>query len=388
VASVDLDAMVGLAGALVRTRSRAGIDGYGDVVEVLTAWQREAGLEPRVLTRDGSPVAVVINVVGARPGRHIVLDACLDTAAVNDPEAWSFPPFAGDVVDGWLRGRGAADSKAAVAVFSGIAADLAPRAGELAGRLTVLADLDEHTGGFAGIRAFLEDALPDGVFVGYPGPDHVVIGGRGVLRARITVHGEAGHTGSSRPVRNALVKAARLVHLLTHASPRGVDPVMGLPGKVTVTSLHGGADGVFSVVPSTAIIEVDVRLTPSFDADAARELLAHVLDRADAERPADRPSTIAEVGETWPPFRLPDDHWLPAALVAGARDAGLDPALKVAGPSNIGNLLGQLGVPATAGFGPEHQGLHGTDEAVRVDSIPAVARAYRRAVLQLLDPTS
>ena len=166
MASVDLDAMVGLAGALVRTRSRAGIDGYGDVVEVLTAWQREAGLEPRVLTRDGSPVAVVINVVGARPGRHIVLDACLDTAAVNDPEAWSFPPFAGDVVDGWLRGRGTADSKTAIAVFSGIAADLAPRACEVAGQLTALADLDEHSGGFAGIRTFLEEASPDGVFVG------------------------------------------------------------------------------------------------------------------------------------------------------------------------------------------------------------------------------
>lgn len=381
----DTTALVALTGDLVRAPSRGGIDDYRPVVDVLTSWQSTAGLSPRVLTRDGRPVAVVVDVVGGRPGRHIVLDAPLDTAAVADESAWSRDPFGGEIADGWLYGRGAADAKAGIAVFSSVAAELAAHREDLAGRLTVLADLDEHTGGFAGIRTYLDDEHPDGVFIGYPGIDRVVVGGRGVLRARVTVHGQAGHTGSSRPVRNALVKASRLVHLLTLSTPKDVDPDLGLPGKVTVTSIHGGEQGVFSVVPDTAVIEADIRLTPSFDAAAARALLAQVVELADDERPAPRPSRVEEAGQSWPPFRLPAGHWLASALLDGAHTAGLDPTAAVAGPSNIGCLLSGLGIPATAGFGADYRGLHGTDEAIRVDSLPPVHAAYRTAVQHLLD---
>jgi acetylornithine deacetylase/succinyl-diaminopimelate desuccinylase-like protein len=60
------------------------------------------------------------------------------------------------------------------------------------------------------------------------------------------------------------------------------------------------------------------------------------------------------------------------------------PAAKVAGPSNIGNYLARLGIPATAGFGVDYQGLHGTDERIRLDSIPVVQAAYHQALLTLL----
>lgn len=376
--------LVELTRDLVRAPSRGGIDPYGPVVDVLAGWLRGAGLEPRVLSDGLGPVAVAVDVEGQRPGRHLVLDACLDTASLGDEAAWTVDPFGGDLVDGWLYGRGAADSKSGAAVFAHVAADLA-QAGLPAGRLTVLCDLDEHTGGFAGIRRYLEGGVsPDAVMIGYPGLGRIVTGGRGVLRVRITIHGEAGHTGSSRPVRNALVKASRLVHLLTCVSPKDVDAELGLPGKVTVTAIHGGQPGVFSVVPDTAVVEVDVRLTASFDADAARGLLAKVVARSDAERPAPRPSLVEEVGSVWPAFRVPDTHWLTGALLAGARSAGLDPAPAVAGPSNIGCLLAGLGIPALAGFGADYRGLHGTDEAIRVASLPAVHAAYRHAALRLL----
>lgn len=385
--TVETDLLVSLIGDLVRAPSRAGVDPYGPVVDVLTGWMRGTGLAPRVLMDGGQPVAVTATVTGERPGRHLALDACLDTAGLGDEAAWSVDPFGGEIRDGWLYGRGAADSKAAVAVFSRIAATLDP--GELAGSLTVLFDLDEHTGGFAGVRRFLEDAgRVDGVAIGYPGVGRVVVGGRGVLRARCVVHGEAGHTGSSRPVRNALVKAARLVHLLTVVQPREVDPELGLPGKVTVTTVQGGTPGSFSMVPDAAVVEVDIRLVPSFPATATEDLLGKLLARLDDEQPAPRPSTLEIVGEAWPPFRLPDRHWLPASLIDGARAAGLDPVPYVAGPSNIACLLARLGIPATAGFGVDYRGLHGTDEAINLSTLPQVEASYRHAVLRLLEPAS
>ena len=91
-----------------------------------------------------------------------------------------------------------------------------------------------------------------------------------------------------------------------------------------------------------------------------------------------------EVTTTWPPYALPDTSRLRDALLQAAQSAGLTPVAKVAGPSNIGNYLGRLGIPATAGFGVDYEGLHGTDERIRIDSSPPVQAAYHQALLTLL----
>ena len=87
------------------------------------------------------------------------------------------------------------------------------------------------------------------------------------------------------------------------------------------------------------------------------------------------------------PYALPDGSPLRDALLQGAARAALAPVAKIAGPSNIGNYLAGLGIPATAGFGVDHQGLHGTDERIRMDSIPPIQAAYHYALLTLLHRT-
>ncbi|MFB7212362.1 hypothetical protein [Streptomyces sp. NPDC056255] len=59
----------------------------------------------------------------------------------------------------WLLGRGSSDSKLAAAMFCHIAADLLSWAAELHSGLAVLLDVDEHTGGFGGARAYLADEV-------------------------------------------------------------------------------------------------------------------------------------------------------------------------------------------------------------------------------------
>lgn len=384
----DLRSVTALIAELVQTPSRGGLDPYGPVVDVVEGWMGGAGLRPKVLTGASGPVAVLCEVEGDRPGPHYVLDACLDTADIGDPTAWTHGPYSADVEGGWLYGRGSSDSKAAVAIFSHLAARLAADPTGLAGRLSVLFDLDEHTGGFGGIRAFLDTPAAcrvDGVMIGYPGPDKVVIGGRGFLRVRVTVFGQADHSASGKSdVANAIVKAAHLIDLLQAAVPTAVDPAYGLPPKLTVTSVRGGTSGAYSVVPDRCELEVDVRLTSVFDAAAAWSMLRNAVKDLDRLCPAPRASKVEATTESWPPFRLPAGHELPAAIRAGARMAGLDPAPVVAGPSNIGNFLAARGIPATAGFGVRYRGLHGTDEAIELASVPAVGVAYEHAVRRLL----
>nr|WP_241266712.1 M20/M25/M40 family metallo-hydrolase [Streptomyces scabichelini] len=372
---------------MIRRPSRGGIDDYGPVLAVLEDWLVARDLPHRRLHDDaGELVGLLVEIPGGRPGKWWTLDACVDTAPYGDETAWSFSPDSGDIVGGWLLGRGAADSKLAAAVFCHIAADLLPRAAELHGGLAVLLDVDEHTGGFGGARAYLADevaARPAGVMIGYPGLDEVVVGGRGLWRATIAVHGPSGHSGSSKSVVGAISRAARLVRLLDAADLPGVDGGEGfpLPPKLSVTSFHGGQG--FSVTPDRCDLNVDVRITPAFDAHDAETLIRKAVAELDAELPAPAPTEMAPV-VAWPPFRLAEDEQPAAALLGAAAKTGLVVKAKTAGPSNIGNLLAGEGIPATAGFGVPYEGLHGIDERAHLAELPTVYAVYQRAVLDLL----
>ncbi|MGW1024778.1 M20 family metallopeptidase [Streptomyces sp. NPDC002577] len=379
--------VVELASELIRRPSRGGIDDYGPVLGVLEDWLVARALPHRRLHDEaGHLVGLLVEIPGRLPGSWWTLDACVDTAPYGNEAAWSFPPASGDVVDGWLLGRGSADSKLAAAMFCHIAADLMPLAAGLHGGLAVLLDVDEHTGGFGGARAYLADphaARPAGVMIGYPGLDEVVVGGRGLWRATITVHAPAGHSGSSKTVVGAISRAAHLVRLLDEAELPGGGGASGfpLPPKLSVTSFHGGEG--FSVTPDRCELNIDVRTTPGFDAHDAETLVRKAVAELDAELPAPQPTAITPVA-TWPPFRLTEDEQPAAALLGAAAEAGLTVRAKTAGPSNIGNLLAGEGIPATAGFGVPYEGLHGIDERAHLAELPTVYAAYKRAVLDLL----
>lgn len=380
-----LTAVVDLAGELIRRPSRAGLDDPAPVLAVLEDWLTGHGLPCRRL-HDGTrrPVALLVEIAGGRPGPWWALDACVDTAPFGDETAWSFPPTAGDVVDGRLRGRGAADSKLAAALFCHVAAELHGRADELGGGLAVLLDADEHTGGFGGARAYLADpdtVRPAGVMIGYPGLDEVVVGGRGLWRAGVTVHGASGHSGSRRSAVGAVSRAAHLVRLLDAAPLPGAAGSFPLPPKLTVTYCHGGEG--FSAVPDRCEIGVDVRTTPGFGAGAAEDLVRAAASELDTALPAPRPTEVTAMA-SWPPYRLAEDEEPAAALLGAAAGQGLTVRAKTAGPSNIGNLLAAEGIPATAGFGLPYEGLHGVDERVHLADLPVVHAVYRRAVLGLL----
>jgi acetylornithine deacetylase/succinyl-diaminopimelate desuccinylase-like protein len=136
-------------------------------------------------------------------------------------------------------------------------------------------------------------------------------------------------------------------------------------------------------VPDRCELRLDLRLTPAFSDSVARTLVSQAVEAADATRGAAAPSRI-EWLPGWPPYRVDDGH----ALVAALRDASraeLGQALPtaVAGPSNIGNYLAALGVPALCGFGVRDEGIHAADERVALDSIAPVYRIYRAALQSL-----
>jgi succinyl-diaminopimelate desuccinylase len=389
-AEEDHHSVVGLIQQLVRVPSRGGLDPYEEIIGVVSGWLNGQGLPARYLHDEatGRPVGVVCDVRGGQAGPRYVLNACLDTAPFGDPDAWRHAPTSGTIDDGWLYGRGSADSKAAVAIFGHLAARVRAQAEQLHGTLTLLFDCDEHTGLFSGAKRYFagQDAPDDvaGVMIGYPGAKQIVVGGRGFLRLELTVRGTAGHTGSKRsPSGNAIEKAAGLVRTLAeHRTPSLTDPVLGLPPKLTVTKISGGES--YSIIPDRCTLAVDARLTTSFDELDARDLVKRIATQVDEQWPSSQPTSIT-FHESWPAYVLDEEAPIRHALTSAAHQnlPGLV-LTKVAGPSNIGNYLAQLGIDATAGLGVRYEGLHGTDERIDLATIPAIQSTYHEAILTLL----
>lgn len=389
--AAPVESIVALLQALVRTPSRAGVDAMTPVVEQMQAWFSARGLAARRLgDPDGPVLGLYVEVSGRAPGPWIVLDAPLDTAGFGDIATWQSAPASGDLVDGWIHGRGSADSKAGAALFSHLVWEFASRPDAFAGRLGVLLDVDEHTGGFGGARAFFEPQgagapgpRPDGVYIGYPGRDRIMTGGRGFLRASVTVHGVAAHSGATRRRGiNALSRAAGLVRDLEAAALPEAQAPFGLSPQLTCTGLTAG-DGGDGQVPDRAELRLDIRLTPDFDAAAARAWVSAIVERLDRACPEVAATELAW-RPGWPAYRVPDEHRLVRALREAARaETGLLPPTAVAGPSNIGNYLASLGVPALCGYGVQGEGTHAANERIALESIAPVYRVYRDALIRL-----
>ena len=385
-----LESIVALTRDLIRIPTRAGVDPVEPALDVVAAWLTARGVHVEPLRGDGgAAVGVVARIPLGATGPSLVLNATIDTAPFGDAKTWTGAPTSGECLDGWLHGRGAADSKVGVALFAQLGVTLASAAADLAGELILLFDAGEHDGTFAGARAFFEEQRPDnllGVLIGYPGHEHLVVGSRGFWRARLCVHGRAAHSGSSSERgQNAIEKAVRLVEGLRSAGRRAeleADDGFLLPPKVTVTRIEGGES--FTIVPDRCQVSIDVRLTPSFDSEHAHQMLTKVVQETDREVATDRNTTV-NVMPGWPAFQLQEgSRVLQAMREASMEVLGSSLRERVVGPSNIGNYLASLGVDATAGYGVRYRNLHGTDEAFEVASIRPAYSVYQHAVQSML----
>ncbi len=377
------DSVLDLARRLVRVPSRGGTDPAAPIVEVVAEWLVAHGI-PALLLHDSERLLVGVraSAVNCRSGPLYVLNAPLDTAVFGDETTWTFPPTSGEIRNGWLCGRGSADSKSGISIFCHVAARLAETQG-LEGSVDLVFDLEEHTGGFGGARAYFDQPAkrPDGVYIGYPGNDRIELGSRGFLRATLTVWGEAAHSGASRNRGvNAIARAAELVRELTALDlDTRTTPDFPLLPVLTVTEMEGG--GSFSQVPDRCRIGIDIRLTPTFGIGEARALVEQTVREWDLNNG----ETRIDWHPGWPPYRVPQDDKLVRALQEEAQAVfSREIPTSVSGPSNIGNYLAQLGVPALCGFGVTAAGVHAADECAEIATMEPVAEVYYRTLVRLL----
>ena len=216
----------------------------------------------------------VIVTAGESTGRSLALVSHLDT--VPPGEGWTREPFAADVADGRVYGRGAVDAKASVAAMIAGAADAAA-SGRLRGRLLVILGFGEETRDST-MPAAIDACGPlDAAVVGEPTSLDFAIAQRGLMMVDLVAHGTQGHAGHAREpgFRNALVELARDLVRLDGLFDDRDHPVLG---RVTATPTIAQAGVGRNVTPKTARALLDVRSTPDWTHAEIAERLRASLD--------------------------------------------------------------------------------------------------------------
>jgi succinyl-diaminopimelate desuccinylase len=394
---VDRDELVVLTRDLVRIPSvvRPG-DPAGNEAAVaahVEAWMRAQGFAVEVQqVAPGRPnVLGIVGETGAGP--TLLLEGHTDVVTEGDPAAWTYPPFAAELVDGKIYGRGSADMKSGLAAAMIAAAAIKRSGAPLGGRLVVGALVDEE-GDMLGAKHLCRTPLGrelSAAIICEPEQNELCLEQRGVVWARIIARGRMAHGAMPEAGANPISALGALIA----DAPRLERRLRALctrsrylrPPTVTPTVLTAPVAGVpqSNVIPATAQTTLDVRLTPGPDADA----IAKEIDEA-CRRAADR---VPGVSLEWAPvngFRMATkverSEPLVRAMVAAVRRATGRPARwgGVPGSTDGTILRTELGIPIVT-CGPGHRLIpHQVNEHVEVPELVDAARIYVAAALAYL----
>ena len=284
---------------LVRTPSVSGEEAA--VADRLAAWGRAHGLKA---TLDESGVLLESN--GGAPGPTLWLASHLDT--VPPGEGWRRDPFAAEVEDGVLFGRGASDAKGSVAAMAAAVAALGPPS---RGRLVGVFTFGEETALTTMPRAVERLGRPDAAIVGEPTALRPCVAQRGLLILRLRWRGRAAHAGwsSMHPgaTDNAAHKAGADLARLAAMRFEREHEVLGST-TLNVTRLSGGT--ATNVIPDLCEATLDVRTTPAYSPD---EIVERVAAAVSAE--------VEVVSRRFLPCSTPDDSRLLPVVLDAAPDA-------------------------------------------------------------------
>jgi len=328
-------------------------------IEYLASYLERAGFETELLAAVEERPNLVATLNGGGDGPTLVYLGHVDTV-LADPSEWQHDPWSGELVDGYLWGRGAIDMKSQVAAEAVAGAALA-RAGwrPARGALKLVFVADEETGGDVG-AAWLTRTHPEKVrcdmLVNEGGGEVFEYRGRrrygvccaekGIFRFRLIASGTAGHASLPKTGDNALLKLGPVLErLASHefsfdvtegpaALLRGlgydpsdpeaaleqiaahapqllvfVEPMLG----VTLTPTMAHASDKINVIPSQASLKIDCRVPPGLGEEAARRRIGDVLgEHAEQLRIEFTETVVGNASAIETPLMTAIDTWVKA----------------------------------------------------------------------------
>lgn len=302
-----------------------------------------------------------------------------DVVPVGDAAAWSVDPFAAEVVDGVLYGRGAADMKGGIAAWVAAAAAV----GEQPGSLSLLITGDEEGPALDGTKQVVarlqaEGERIDHCVVGEPSSarvlgDTVKVGRRGSVNAWFTVEGRQGHVAYPERAANPVPV---LIRLLARLQERRLDEGYPSfpPSNLEVTTVDV-ANPASNVIPAQAKARLNVRFNPTWTGPALIEWFETERARAEAESGC---TVRLETQWSGDAFLTEPSPFVDLVLDAVEAELGVRPDPNTTGGTSDARFIRAL-CPVVE-LGLVGQTIHQVDERVPLEEIRALQRVYERLI--------
>ena len=358
-------------------------------------------------TQDGYPT-LAARLPGSGVGRSLTFNGHIDVVPVGDTSAWSHDPWAGEIVDGKLYGRGTADMKAGLVSMIYAAKSVLAAGYRPAGDVWFHVVSDEELVGY-GTRDCIEKFPATAAVLDAEPTDLTIIPTEGGLEhLRIEIEGREAHAGSrwrnlapgeNGPGVNAVEKGVKLVTAIQDLERQWVNrkshPLFppgynSLLPAIFIAGPGGGQDGQLNVVnnPGTmanyCAIEYNIWYYPDEPCEQVKadfEAFVHAVCQTDEwlrEHPPKFTWGLRHV--TFPAFETAPDHPFIELLMQSAKNAGVHPEIKGFSAASDLAWYAQQDMPGCL-FGPGGIAqAHSPDEFVSLDDF---TRAIQICAAQL-----
>ncbi len=316
-----------------------------------------------------------------------------DVVPTGDETSWTHQPFAGDVHDDVMFGRGAVDMKGGIACFVAAVEGFLGRLSAFEGSISLLITGDEEGPAVNGTSAILDWLVQQGeqidaCIVGEPtNPqaigDVIKIGRRGSISGTLTVEGKQGHAAyphlADNPVRSIVALADALLSVPFDEGTENFQPT-----NLEITSIDVG-NPAYNVIPAQAQARFNIRFNDLWGADSIK---AEIENRCAAAavntgtlRPpvdgADRPPVAWSVSYTERPshvFLTRDEQLIGALSKAISQVTGVQPKLTTGGGTSDARFIKD--VCPVVEFGLVGQTMHQIDERVPLADLDKLTEVY------------
>lgn len=295
-------------------------------------------------------------------------------------DAWSVPPFAAEIRNGILYGRGAVDMKGGVGCFLAATLRYLQKAdGKFPGSISFLITGDEEGPSINGTAKVLDwmqakGERIDACIVGEPSNpaalgDEIKIGRRGSLNGHLIVHGKQGHAAYPSKAENPVPKLARIIDRLSAtALDTGTSNFEPSHLVVTVISVPNTAT---NVIPGRAEAQFNVRYNDTWTRPRLENHLRSVCEAAAAELSARIELTFSGTGDVFLTKPGPLVETMANAVEAAT---GRRPALSTGGGTSDARFIKDH-CPVIE-FGLVNKTIHQVDEHVSVADLETLTRIY------------
>ncbi|GLR15104.1 succinyl-diaminopimelate desuccinylase [Chitinimonas prasina] len=307
-----------------------------------------------------------------------------DVVPTGPRDQWHSQPFAPEIRDGQLYGRGAADMKASLAAFITAVEDFLGQHPEPAGSIGFLITSDEEGPALDGTVRVVEALATRGetldyCIVGEPTSaqvfgDTIKNGRRGSLSGKLTIHGVQGHIAYPHLARNPVHEAApALAELAATVWDEG--NAYFPPTTWQISNIHAGT-GATNVIPGELVVQFNFRYSTASTAESLRDKVDAILDR----HGLDYAIAWTLSGR---PFLTEPGALSQALQTAIQAETGQLAELSTSGGTSDGRFIAAI-CPQVVEFGPLNATIHKLNECVAVADLPRLSAIYRRTLEHLL----